>query len=460
MNHNMRRIVINPIFKVIIIIITLLILLIPLDMIDSLIRERQGLANEAAREITDGAGGALKFIGPVFILSYEYDDLDSKGLPRIRKGEVYVLPENFTANGVLITEYRYRGIYRVPVYASEFTLSGSFSMPPNGMFPENARLQDARMIAGFKQMNGIREISPLLWNGTPVPFSSELGNPVLGPGIVTDSLPLPPEGSIREFSWTMEIDGGAKMSITPLGRNSELNLSGDWPSPSFGGSRLPDERSWDETGFTSRWRIPEVSRPVNPYWRFEDRSSETYINQYEPDDEYVIDVSEGVYDMSKYALTIELLDPISSYRQAKRAVKYALLFLFVPFVVFFLFEYLGKIRIHAVQYLLVAATNVVFYILLLAISEHWELAVAYLSASGAVTLLTGIYTWGITKGRLSSLAMPAATAVAYIWLWATLQSEDYALLIGSLGLFVILALIMILTRKVDWYNQALPLEKE
>jgi inner membrane protein len=137
-------------------------------------------------------------------------------------------------------------------------------------------------------------------------------------------------------------------------------------------------------------------------------------------------------------------------------VKYGTLFLLIPFVVFFLFETLGRMKVHPVQYLLAGVADILFYLLLLALSEHIGFSLSYLSASLAVTLLISFYTRSITGGRASSLAMPVVLAGAYIWLWVTLQSEDYALLIGSVGLFFIVALVMILTRKVDWYGSEAP----
>lgn len=422
----------QPLFKGILMLIFILLLLIPLNMIRSLINEREDLEETATNEVISGAGGILKFIGPIFVIDFEYEELDSKSVLKTKKGTVYALPDHFDVEGSLTAEYRYRGIYKVPVFNSNLMFSGTFSMPPLKAYPDDARIQSLRMLAGFKNMSGLRNHSELFWGDESIFIKSDKGIVATGPGISSENLKIPENGTSEEFSWSMEIDGGQKVSIAPLGKKSKLLLTGDWPSPSFSGERLPNEREWDDTGFKGYWEIPEVSRPINAYW---DSGNEAF----------------GFMD--EYALTVTLMNPVGTYQRVQRAVKYGILFLLVPFVVFFLYESLAKIRIHPVQYLLAAAANVVFYLLLLALSEHWGVEISYLTASIAVTLLMGIYTWGLSQKKFISISMPFSTAIAYLWLWITLQSEDYALLIGSIGLFVILASTMIMTRKINWYRQ-------
>ncbi len=418
--------------KALVVILIILLLLIPISMIRSLVRERDSRAYEAEMDIIYGAGGSLVLTGPLMILPYE---LDGKTQRNNRRGEISLMPEDIRITGRLEVEYRQRGIYRVPVYSAFIDASGYFLIPDPGIFPEGARpLKDEfKLVVGVADMRGIRDVSDLSWNSDSLILTPDTGLSSLGSGI-SALIPVSGAGSSggrAEFSWNMEIGGGGSVAVTPLGRNSELILSGNWPSPSFQGAILPDERELDDTGFSARWRIPEVSRPIQSWW---DSSNDPEINPVD------------------YSLRVELLEPAGAYTRIERSVKYAVIFLLIPFAVFFLFEILGGLRVHPVQYLLAGAADIMFYLLLLAFSEHIGFNASYLIAAGAVTLLLSFYSGSIAgRNRRSAASIPAVLSTAYLWLWVTLQSEDYALLIGSAGLFLIIALVMALTRKVDWY---------
>ncbi len=438
--------------KVFLVIALMLLLLIPLSMIQKLVNERDWRAQEVAQEIVNGAGGSLSFTGPLFIMPYEINEKirqDGEWVWVKRTEEVYVLPETLSVTGRLDTSYRSRGIYQVPVYETDLNVSGHFPEISKEFFPKGAepKPEQFRLVAGIADMRGIREVSSLNWAGkeftfspeapTQVPGSSEGAerNPVLTGGISVKTGSMPAGGT--DFSWSMIIGGGRNVSITPLGRNSELFLEGNWPSPSFGGAVLPDERTVNEEGFSARWRIPEVSRPIQPYWNSADGA---------------------LVSLYGYELEVQLMEAVSTYSRTERSVKYGALFLLIPFVVFLLFEVLGKTAIHPVQYLLAGAADVVFYLLLLAISEHLKFSMAYLLGAGAVTILLWMYSLQIAGNFRRSLAMPLVMGSAYLWLWVTLQSEDYALLIGSIGIFVLVALVMLITRKVDWFAASRPEE--
>ena len=436
-----RRPGLRSTIKAVIVTVMLLLMLIPLTMIRSLVYERELRADEAARDIIGGAGGSLEMVGPLLILPYEVDvseELDGKLRHYKRRGEVSLLPEHMSVDGVLDVEYRFRGIYKVPIYTIHLKADGGFIMPGPEVFPDGAvpLTGECRLVVGIADMRGIREATPLMWNEMPVEFGPDVGHPSLGTGIGAGLPELPGSGSVVDFSWSMEVGGGGSVSVTPLGRDSELMLSGNWASPSFQGALLPDERQLDDKGFTARWRIPEVSRPIRPYWDSSDGMAP----------------GGNASDLGVHALRVELLEPVGAYARTERSVKYGALFLLIPFVVFFLFETLRKLRVHPVQYLLAGAADVLFYLLLLALSEHIGFNIAYIAAAAAVTLLISFYARSITGRQASSLAMPIVLTAAYLWLWVTLQSEDYALLIGSTGLFLIVALVMVLTRKVNWYG--------
>jgi inner membrane protein len=422
--------------KALTITVLLLILLIPLGMIRSLVGEREMRARGVADEIIQGAGGVLDIVGPLLVLPYEKDSTekrDGEWVPVVQRGELSVLPESVDVRVTLDVDFRHRGIYKVPVYSSTILVEGVFLIPSAEAYPQNVRTrpEENRMILSIADMRGIREVSPLNWGGRMLDFGPGSGSTSLSSGIDVELGRLPVPGTQVPFTWSMEIGGGGSVSFAPLGRDAELSISGNWPSPSFQGASLPDDRTLDDEGFSAKWRIPEVSRPIRPMW---DTSSQMDFN------------------LTAHTLTVVLLEPIGTYARTERSVKYGALFLLIPFVVFFLFETLGGIRIHPVQYLLAGAADAVFYLLLLAVSEQIAFDWAYLTAAAAVTLLISLYSWSVSGGRAASLSMPVVLTGAYVWLWVTLQSEDYALLIGSVGLFVIVAAVMLLTRKVDWYR--------
>jgi len=440
----------KPLFKVLAIVGIILLLLIPLLMLGDLVSDRKSLRDEAAERIVEEVGGELILVGPMLVLPYEHKQIeliDGEEVTLKRRGEIHLIPESFTLRGRLEAEYRSVGIYRAPVFKALMDGSGRISMPGKELYPSDAVPvpEENRFVIGIKNMEGIREISNLRWGTRRVDFLPNSENVSVGHGVsaVVGGV-VAGNGDDNEaidFSFDMEISGGRRERFVPLGREAALELSGDWPSPSFLGGLLPSEMEFGDEGFNANWRIPEVSRPFQPHW----------------------DSSEAeAIDPAVHGLGVVLLEPVSSYKKTQRLINYGLLFLMIPFAVFFLFETLARLRVHPMQYLMVGIADVVFYLLLLAISEHLGFGKAYLIAAVAVIALISIYTYSIVghTGRKNgrprfpalALAMPATLGLSYLWLWFTLISEDYALLIGSIGVFAILGLVMLITRKIKWYN--------
>jgi len=450
MSKNDKRKWLKPFFKVLVMVGIILLLLIPLSMLSDLVRNRKTLKTEAAERIIEEVGGELILVGPILALPYEHEQielLDGKEISLMRRGEIHLIPESFTLRGRLEVEYRSVGIYRAPVFKALIDGSGRVPIPGSDLYPAEAVPvpEGNRFVVGITHMEGIREISNLRWGTRQVDFLPDSGNVSVGHGVsATVGEIAASDGADNEavdFSFDMEISGGSRESFVPLGRKVALELSGDWPSPSFLGGLLPHEMELDDEGFYANWRIPEVSRPIPPYW---DSSKVEKI------------------DPAVHGLGVVLLEPVSGYKKIERLIKYGLLFLLIPFAVFFLFEVLARLRVHPMQYLMVGAADVVFYLLLLAISEHLGFGVAYLIATVVVVALISIYTCSIVgytgrgddRPRFPALAltMPATLGVSYLWLWFTLRSEDYALLFGSIGVFAILGSVMLITRKIKWYH--------
>ncbi len=420
----------SSVVRILLIMVMVLLFLIPLNMVADLMKDRNHRASATAEEVINGVGGRLEFIGPLFIIPYTSAKIDYLGITRTTQNELYVLPDTFLADGIMTAEYLSRGIYRIPVYKTKLELAGTVTLPSPEAFPQDVIVlnDEVRMVTGIRDMFGIRNTTDFIWETGQYPFKPEVGNSFIESGLAVTGLSLPTDRQSVEFSWTMEIDGGDSVSFLPLGRDSELLLEGNWPSPSFQGARLPDTRSWDSDGFQAQWRIPEVSRSIQPYWNSDD---DTQAN------------------LRDHLIRIELLETVDSYRQALRSVRYGILFLLIPFAVFLFAEFSSKVKFHPLQYFLAGAANIVFFVLLLALSEHWGFDPAYLTASTAVTLLLVFHAGNLTKKRTLGWVMLPVLAGAWLWLWVSLQSEDYALLIGAIGLFVITALMMVLARKIN-----------
>ena len=238
-------------------------------------------------------------------------------------------------------------------------------------------------------------------------------------------------GDNFDFSVSLEINGSLGVFFAPLGRDTEVQISSNWRSPSFQGAWLPTNRTVTNDGFRATWNIPFLSRNYPQNWR---RRS---------------DLQQAV---SSSLFGVNVISPVDHYRMSQRSVKYQILFLLLTFATLWLFEVLSKVRIHPVQYLFVGAAMCLFYLLELSLAEHCGFVLAYIIASAAVIVLITLYSAAMlkTSGRAGIVGL--VVTVLYVYLYVLLMIEDYALLAGSIGVFVALAIIMFLTRKVDWYS--------
>ncbi len=347
----------------------------------------------------------------------------------------YLLPESLQVQGAPNVEVRKLGIYQTQVYQGPLNFKVRFGQP------ELADLQRANVTVGqpfllvaLSDSRGIKSISPL---ATPQPVAFEPGTGVdrcaRDPRTADAGGAATKAGLSADF--TLTLAGTSSLSLVPLGRSSELQLQSNWPHPNFLGNFLPDERKVTEQGFSARWRSTWFANNINSAFHYDD----------------------GIIDEDKLpAFSASLVEPVDHYQLTERAVKYALLFIGLTFMAFFLFETLTGLRVHPIQYLLVGAALVLFYLILLAFSEHLGFALAYLAASIACSGLIGFYLSAVLRGKLRGALFAASLLLLYGVLYLLLQSEDNALVLGAGLLFAILAGIMLLTRKLDWYQVADP----
>jgi inner membrane protein len=340
-------------------------------------------------------------------------------------------------------ERRRRGIYEAVTYDTALHVSGSYTVPDFAAWrvaSGDVLWDDAILSVEMPDQRGLKERVDLAWGRSTMGFRS--GRPVIGVYAGSIEAPVPgladsAPGARIPFSFDLSLAGGGSLSFLPLGDETSVKLASTWPSPSFAGAFLPAERTVSEAGFAASWKVPSMARPFPQAWK---------AGEVEP----------GV--LLEASFWTGLMTPVDVYQKVTRSVKYGALFLLLPFLVFFLFEVLGGLRVHPLQYLLVGFAECLFYLLLLSLAEHLPFVAAYLAAAGAATLMVTLYASAVLHSWRRGMLLAPSLAAAYGFLYATLQSEDFALLIGSVGLFAILGLVMILTRRVDWYRVGAPAE--
>lgn len=442
----------------------ILVLLIPSIMVSNLIYERQQLRDSAIREVSSKWGGNQTVGGPVISVPYESEILgNDKETKTVVKGWVHFLPDRVAADGKITPSKRYRGIYVVVLYNTLLNIQGSFGklQAQDLRVPEADIMWDKALFTlGISDMAGIESAIKLRAGGQEYD---------MGPGTVTNdifpsgvSVPIDinPDSTGFDFNLQLNLNGSTDLFFTPFGKETTVNLTSEWANPSFDGTFLPDRRAVSEEGFTANWTVLQLNRNYEQqgvgryisaaknlepaYDKFGDR----YYDNYQ-----VYNNDEIGFRNQTNAFGVRLMLPIDEYQKTKRSEKYALFFIFITFLTFFFIEVLNNKRLHPIQYFLVGAAIVLFYVLLLSISEHLSFNWSYLiSCALILSLITG-YCSFILQSRKLTFLMFGVLAILYGFFWSLLQLQDYALLLGSAGLLLILATVMYLTRNVDWYGR-------
>lgn len=406
-----------------------IIFLIPSFLIQELISERKNRRDSVAEEISQKWGKEQTITGPVISVPYKhYFENDDKVEQIIRYA--HFLPEDLNIKGVIATEVRYRGIYKVIVYNSNLSVSGHFPSPDLNGFnipPGDFMLEDAFVSVGISDMTGIKDIITINWDN-----QEYLANPGIESNDVLESgISISPDleaGKEYHFNFELNLNGSSGLLFSPVGKQTNIQLSSDWPNPSFTGNFLPVEREVNSSGFSSEWKVLHLNRNFPQQW--------LGPNQ----------------EVSNSAFGVDLLLPVDEYQKTMRTAKYSIMFISLTFLTFFMIELLSKKVIHPVQYLLIGLALLIFYTLLLSVSEYLVFNIAYLLASAAIIILITVYSYSVLSDKLKTGIIFGVLVILYGYLYILMQLQDYALLMGSLGLFIILALVMYLTRNIDWFE--------
>ncbi len=409
--------------KLLIILGLIIVLFIPLQLIQGLVDERQERAASVQTELTRELGGAVALIGPLLVIPGEAGAVG------------FVAPKQLTAKSQVQVEPRYRSIFATQAYTVTTTLEGSFELEAGVLATQLAGpqwqsaqlsvlwLDPSREALGMTAQLGPTTLTEFVSNS----FDSQYG----GRSGRVDVSALGSGGRLS-FRITLKHRGVEALQLGATGADTRLEMSANWPDPSFQSPNLPLTRTITDSGFTATWIAQRSQNLV----------------------EVVRGAGLPTFVTRAGWLGVNFVESVSHYQHVTRAVKYALFIILLAFTAFFLFEVTGGLQIHPMQYLFAGAALVVFYLLLLSLSEHVGFVPAYAIASVAVVLLLSLYARVMLRGEKRALGFGAGVAVQYGLLFVILRAEDYALLTGAVTLFMLLALVMYLTRRVNWYGNA------
>lgn len=437
----------------------LLILLIPSAWIQSLIEERQTRAESVINEISDKWSGSQTVSGPVLVIPYQYrekvyHDKDNIEI-QVSTRHAFFLPETLAITGGVKSETLHRGIFESVVYESDMNVQGTFETPDFkslNIAAEDVLWSKASLIYSITDLRGISD-NPVIMVGKEK-FTAEPSNNI---GVsVRNQLrdlegrtylprednPLSTTGIVVNLQWTdassfneqvtmqLKLKGSSRLGFIPVGKTTTVHMEGPWTDPSFDGDFLPVNREISEKGFTADWKVLHFNRPFAQQWK--DREQE----------------------LSGAEFGLKLLIPVDQYQKSVRTSKYAILIILLTFIAMFLVEITQKVRIHPFQYILIGAALIIYYTLLLSMSEHVGYNVAYGISSLATVALITAYATSFLKARNLVTLFASVLVIFYGFIFVIILQQDYSLLIGSVGLFLIIGVLMYFSRRINWYKES------
>lgn len=433
-------------FKIFTILILGLLLLIPMTFIDSVVRDRKNYQAEAVSSIIEPIGGAANIEGLIIAIPYMKKIISEKETTYKRE-YIFYMPNGYNISGDVEINLLKRGIFKVPILNSTLNIKGKFDKYNSNLYnlDENDStilFDEAIMIFGIGNKKNLLKLPKIIVNGNEeleyyqktIKINLNMFRNIFLFNISKEKI-----FNGFEFETKIDIQGGNSLIINPMAADNYFNITSKWNDPSFTGGFLPTKREISKNGFNAEWNIASFNTSYNKYWTSEEFNEN---NEYEFEN-----------NKSQNNVIISFLLLNDNYQKILRSVKYSILFIFIPFFVLFLCEVISKKRIHPVQYILIGISNAIFYLLLLAISEHINFNISYLISAIMVILLTSAYIGCIIKSKKYILSMAIVEILIYIFLFGILQLTDYALLMGTLGLFIVIAAGMYFSRNVDWYGE-------
>lgn len=402
-------------------------------MVESVINERSHLYRQATNEITNSWGNEQLLVGPILTLPFVKTFNSNAGWSYDSRYK-HLRPEAMTITSNIATEIRYRSIYKVPVYTATVHFNGLFSLAESGLLEGNQGglgLDEGVIQIPVNNSRSIKEPVRLVWDGEEIKLTPKWDESGSETVIFTGKLPkhLLNKNKVHEFEYELKLAGSKAFSFISSAQKTNIKIDSNWASPGFFGLYLPSSRDISDEGFTASWELNDLLSDLG-----------------HAESEMVS--AEWFYAQPPFG--VNLIQPVDTYQVVTRAAKYAVLFIGLTFLVYFFTELFGKTLLHPIQYLFVGVANCIFYLLLLSLAEHINFTLAYIISACASIMLIALYSQSILKSRVKALIVFITLSGLYTYLFVTLRSEGFALLIGSIGLFVILGFVMYLTRNIDW----------
>ena len=433
-----------------------LVLLIPLSMIGELIRDRQSTQSEAIKDITSKWGSEQTIVGPCIAIPYT-ETVMQDNKQTLVENNLLILPESLSVKGDTKVTKRKRGIYVASVYTANLNLSGHFYtklLNKTGIELSKLKLNEAKIILGLSDLKGIKEIVKIETNGKTFDFESGLGIQNLAVGAIIDESnyrDIPASTGVNDsgifsvglnakldsvnlqnenlpFNISLKVNGSQGLYIIPTGKTTTAQYTSDWSTPSFSGSFLPEKSEIKNNGFSSNWKVIDLNRSFAQVIKSDNQKE---INQ-----------------MAASRFGVRFIQAVDQYQQNTRSVKYAILIILLTFVVVLFIELMQKKSVNPFQYLLVGLALVLFYTLLLSMSEVVGFNLAYLIATVMTSGLITIHLSSILKNRKQGMLIGALIIFLYLFIYLLIQMESFSLLVGSVALFCFLAVIMYYSRKL------------
>ena len=421
--------------KGIIVACLILIMLIPAVFIMNLVSERADRQETVAKEVSSKWATQQTVTGPILVIPYRESVQSEDGKTTVYKKYAYFLPDQLKINGLLQPEIRHRSIYNIVVYRADMQIEGHFGplhTEELHIAKEDLQMQEAFVCIGLSDFRGIEDQLSLVWNDSSHIFNAGMPDDrIIKNGLNTPvALNYDDLTKSNTFKLQLHLRGSENLSFTPVGKTTNVNIASTWSNPSFDGNFLPvNTPQITEKGFNAEWKVQHLNRNYPQSWK------------------------DSNYDIADSRFGITLLQPVDSYSKTMRSVKYAILFIALTFGLYFFLEILQKRTVHPIQYVLVGLALSIFYTLLLSISEYIRFNIAYSIAAAATVALITLYTKSIFHKWKIAMLFGVMLATLYTFIFVLLQLQDGALLFGSIGLFIVLAVVMYYSRKINWYGQ-------
>lgn len=425
--------------------VLVLLLMIPTYFVQDLVKEREDRQKEAVAEVSGKWAGRQTITGPVLVLPYWHIQPDTarRNIP-VKKYACF-LPDRLDVNATVTPQEKHRGIYKVMLYNSKTKMEGSFAEISPGLL--NIPVEDIIWNEAFVKMHisdtrGLNSELQLKWKDTLVNLTPLVQGDPGSAGSLGAPLKLSSPADLANIRFTTEINlnGSEQLLITPVGRTTVVNLDSRWPNPSFTGNSLPQDHLINDSGFSASWTSLSHTRKFPQQWKdnafsFGDHTQES------------VDTGNSILQSS---FGMNLFIPVNGYQKTMRSVKYAILCILLTFTAFFLIETTNGKSVHPVHYALIGFALILFYTLLLSFSEYTGFNIAYgIAAVATIGLITWFVKGLLGSGRLS-LLLSFVLVLLYSYVFTILQLQDYALLLGSIGLFLTLAIVMYFSRRIQW----------